>query len=102
MEWHSHLNVNKIIGSGGREGVSKGADSKNMDQTNFYKVRSHMNRGQMIAAVSNSLHVIIWCSEDKCTELCNQKYQGQLGCQLQVNLRKIVRQFLKKIEKIFL
>ena len=27
--------VNKIIGSGGGDGVSKGADSKNMDQTNF-------------------------------------------------------------------
>ena len=65
MEWCSHLNVNKIIGSGGREGVSKGADSKGVDQTNFYKVRSHMNRGQMIAAVSNSLHVIVWSSEDK-------------------------------------
>ena len=38
----------------------------------------------------------------KCTELCNQKYKGQLGCQLQVNLRKIVRQFLNKMEKIFL
>lgn len=61
-----------------------------------------MNRGQMIAAVSNSLHFIIGSSEDKCTELCNQKYKGQLGCQLQVNLRKIVRQFLIKMEKIFL
>ena len=40
----------------------------------------------------------------RCTELCNQKYnyKGQLGCQLQVNLRKIVRQFLNKMEKIFL
>ena len=27
--------VNKIIGGGGGDGVSKGADSKNMDQTNF-------------------------------------------------------------------
>ena len=27
--------VNKIISSGGGDGVSKGADSKNMDQTNF-------------------------------------------------------------------
>lgn len=27
--------VNKTIGSGGGDGVSKGADSKNMDQTNF-------------------------------------------------------------------
>lgn len=27
--------VNKIIGSGGWDGVSKGADSKIMDQTNF-------------------------------------------------------------------
>lgn len=59
------LTGNKIIGRGGREGVSKGADSKNVDQTNFYKVRSHMNRGQMIAAVSNTLHVIVWSSEDK-------------------------------------
>ena len=65
-----------------------------------------MNRGQMIAAsaVSNSLHFIIWSSEGqmKCAELCNQKYKGQLGCQLQVNLRKIVKQFLNKMEKIFL
>ena len=35
-----------------------------------------MNRGQMIAAVSNSLHFIIGSSEDKCTELCNQKYSS--------------------------
>ena len=56
----------------------------------------------MIAAVSHSLHFIIWSSEDKCTELCNQKYKGQLGCQLQVDLRKIVRQFLNKMGKIFL
>ena len=61
-----------------------------------------MKRGQMIAAVSHSLHFIIWSSEDKCTELCNQKYKGQLGCQLQVDLRKIVRQFLNKMGKIFL
>ena len=27
--------VNKTIGSGGGDGVSKGADSTNMDQTNF-------------------------------------------------------------------
>ena len=59
------LTGNKIIGSGGRVGVSKGADSKNVDQTNFYKVRSHMNRGQMIATVSNTLHVIVWSSEDR-------------------------------------
>lgn len=64
--------------------------------------KSYEQRTDDCCSQCNSLHFIIWSSEDKCTELCNQKYKGQLGCQLQVNLRKIVRQLLNKMEKIFL